>query len=70
MLRSALFIGAALIAGWWLVRARHLLFEMLRSGAAAVRDFFRRLLDLVPARKPVRAAAAGAPPSAASAGRI
>ena len=68
---SALLAGAALIACWWLVRCRHLLFEMLRSGAAAVRDFFRRLLDLVPARKPFQAGRpAGAPPSAASAGRI
>ncbi len=52
LLRVALLVGAALIAGWWLVRCRHLFLEMLRSCIAAVRDFFRQLLDLMPARKP------------------
>jgi hypothetical protein len=55
-LRAAVWMGAALVAGWWLIRCRHLLGEMCRLGWLAVRDFFRRLLDLVPARKP-------APPS-------
>jgi hypothetical protein len=54
LLRTALLAGAALLVGWWLVRCRFLLLEMLRSCMAAVRDFFRQLLDLVPARKPVR----------------
>jgi hypothetical protein len=57
----ALFAGAGLIACWWLARCRHLLLEMLRSCMAAVRDFFRRLLDLVPARKPSRPAGPEAP---------
>jgi hypothetical protein len=61
LLRMALFAGAGLIACWWLARCRHLLLEMLRSCMAAVRDFFRRLLDLVPARKPSRPAGPEAP---------
>jgi hypothetical protein len=54
LLRSVLLITAALIAGWWLVRCRYLLWEILRSCAAAIRDFFRELLDLIPARKPIK----------------
>ena len=61
LLRNALLVGAALIACWWLVRCRHLLLEMLRYCVAAIRDFFRQLLDLVPARKPSRPASAEAP---------
>jgi hypothetical protein len=61
LLRMALLAGAVLMACWWLVRARHLLWGMLRSGVAAIRDFFRQLLDLVPARKPARSAAPAAP---------
>jgi hypothetical protein len=61
LLRMALIIGAGLFACWWLVRARHLLLEMLRACFAAIRDFFRRLLDLVPAKKPVRTAGPEAP---------
>jgi hypothetical protein len=61
LLRKALIIAAVLMACWWLARARHLLVEMLRSCAAGIRDFFRRLLDLVPARKPVRPAGPEAP---------
>jgi len=56
-----LLAGAALIACWWLVRCRHLLLEMLRSCLLAIRDFFRQLLDLVPARKPARQALAEPP---------
>jgi len=50
-----LFIIAALLAGWWLFRRRLLLLEIARSLVAAIVDFFRRLLDLVPARKPAKA---------------
>jgi hypothetical protein len=61
LLRIALLAGAALMVFWWLMRCRHLLMEMVRSCIAAVRDFFRRLLDLVPARKPSRPAGPEAP---------
>jgi hypothetical protein len=54
LLRIVFVFGAAALALWWLVRCRLLLLEILMSGFAAVRDFFRRLLDLVPARKPSR----------------
>ncbi len=53
-LRSSLFIIAALLAGWWLFRRRYLLLEIARSLVAAIVDFFRKLLDLVPARKPAK----------------
>jgi hypothetical protein len=55
-LRALALIVAALLAGWWLVRCRHLLGEIFRSGWRGLLDFFRRLLDLVP-RKPVRPSA-------------
>jgi hypothetical protein len=45
---------AAVVAAWWLFRCRHLLLEMARSLAAAVRDFFRKLFDMMPARRPAR----------------
>ncbi len=61
--RACFLIVAALVAGWWLFRCRHLLGEMFRMGWAALRDFFRRLLDLVPARKPARPAAPGFSPA-------
>lgn len=61
LLRLALLAGAALLVCWWLARCRYLLLEMLRSCIAAVRNFFRQLLDLVPARKPSRAAAPETP---------
>ncbi|MGA2747286.1 MAG: DUF4129 domain-containing protein [Verrucomicrobiota bacterium] len=53
-LRAVFAIAAVLLAGWWLFRCRFLLWEMFRSALAALQDFFRRLLDLIPARKPVR----------------
>ncbi len=55
-LRTLALIAAALLAGWWLIRCRHLLAEIFRSGWRGLLDFFRRLLDLVP-RKPVRPSA-------------
>ncbi len=61
LLKTGLIFGAVLFALWWLMRARHLLLEMLRSVVAAIRDFFRQLLDLVPARKPAKSAGPGAP---------
>jgi hypothetical protein len=54
ILRAALWVMAAVAAGWWLFRCRHLLVEMARSLAAAARDFFRKLLDLTPARPRAR----------------
>jgi hypothetical protein len=53
-LRAVLWVIAAVVAGWWLFRCRHLMLEMARSLAAAVRDFFRKLLVLMPARLPAR----------------
>jgi hypothetical protein len=61
LLRMALLAGAAIIACWWLARCRHLLLEMLSSCVAAIRVFFRQLLDLIPARKPSRPSIADAP---------
>jgi hypothetical protein len=61
LLRTALLAGAALIAAWWLLRCRYLLWEIFRSCMEAIRDFFRQLLDLVPARKPSRPQAPDAP---------
>jgi hypothetical protein len=56
LFRIALICAAVVLVCWWLFRARHVLLEMLRAGWAAVSDFFRRLLDLMPARKPVTSA--------------
>jgi len=53
-LRTALLVIAAVVMGWWLFRCRHLLLEMARSLTAAIRDFFRKLLDMMPARRPAR----------------
>jgi chromate transport protein ChrA len=53
-LRSAFLMVAGLMVFWWLVRCRYLLLEMFRSLAGAVADSFRKLLDLVPARRPAR----------------
>jgi hypothetical protein len=53
-LRAAVLVVAALVAGWWLFRCRHLLLEIARSLIAAIVDFFRKLLDLVPARRPAK----------------
>ena len=61
--RAAILIGAGIVAGWWVIRCRHLLGEMLRLCWVSARDFFRRLLDLVPARKPVRSAPPGYAPA-------
>ncbi|HEV7924619.1 MAG TPA: DUF4129 domain-containing protein [Verrucomicrobiae bacterium] len=49
-LRKSLMVIAALVAGWWLFRCRYLLLEIARS----LVDFFRKLLDFMPARKPVK----------------
>jgi hypothetical protein len=59
--RILLFASAGAIVCWWLVRSRNVLLEMLRSCFTAIRDFFRQLLDLVPARKPARSADPQAP---------
>jgi hypothetical protein len=53
-LRTTLLVVAAIVAGWWLFRCRYLLLEIARSLVAAIVDFFRKLLDLVPARKPLQ----------------
>jgi hypothetical protein len=64
-LRMALLAAAALVAGWWLFRCRHLLLEIVRSLAAAIVDFFRKLLDLMPARRPAQPRPPGPPGPAA-----
>jgi hypothetical protein len=61
LLRVAMIWGTVLIACWWLARCRHLLLEMLRSCIMAVRDFFRQLLELMPARKPSKPGVPEAP---------
>ncbi len=53
-LRKGLLIVAALVGAWWLFRRRYLFLEIARSLVAAIADFFRKLLDLVPARKPIK----------------
>jgi hypothetical protein len=53
-LRHGLLILAALVGGWWFFRRRYLFLEIARSLVAAIVDFFRKLLDLVPARKPIK----------------
>jgi len=47
----ALLVLGVLFAGWWLFRCRYLLLEIVRSIASAIADFFRKLLDLAPARR-------------------
>ena len=49
-LRTALLVVAALVAGWWLIRCRDLLLEIARS----VANFFRKLFDFMPARRPAK----------------
>ena len=56
MLRTVPICAAVALVCWWVFRARHVLWEMVCAGWVAVRDFFRRLLDLMPARKPVSSA--------------
>jgi hypothetical protein len=53
-LRTSLLVVAAIVAGWWLFRCRYLLLEIARSLLAGIVDYFRKLLDLVPARRPVQ----------------
>jgi hypothetical protein len=60
-LRKSLLIIAAIAAGGWLFRCRYLLLEIARSLITAIVDFFRKLLDLVPARKPVKPGEAALP---------
>jgi hypothetical protein len=59
-LRTGLLIIAALVVAWWLFRCRHLLLEIARSFAAAIADFLRKLLDLMPARRPAKPGATAA----------
>jgi len=60
-LRTALMIAAAIFGVWWLFRCRHLLLEIARSLSGAIADFFRKLLDLVPARRPAKPSEPGPP---------
>lgn len=57
LLRSAFWVVIALVIASWVFRHRQTLLAMLRSIIAAIREFLRKLLDLVPARKPARSSA-------------
>jgi hypothetical protein len=52
LLRAAFLIIAALVIGTWIIRRRHMLLEMAKSFLAALAQFFRKLFDLTPTRKP------------------
>jgi hypothetical protein len=54
LLRAVFLISAALVIGGWLIRRRYMLLEMIRSIIAALREFFRKLFDLTPTRKPAK----------------
>jgi len=58
-LRTALLIAGAAFAAWWLFRCLPLLLEIARSLSGAIADFFRKLLDLMPARRPAKPAEPG-----------
>jgi hypothetical protein len=60
-LRKALLVVAAIAAAWWLFRCRYLLLEIARSLITAIAGFFRKLLDLVPAKKAAKASEPAAP---------
>ena len=60
-LRTSLLVVAVIVAGWWLFRCRYLLLEIVRSLVAAIVDFFRKLLDLMPARRPAKPREPGPP---------
>lgn len=55
LLRAAFWIAVLLVVGGWVVRKRYLLLAMIRSAIEAIRQFFRKLLDLAP-RKAVKKA--------------
>jgi hypothetical protein len=61
LFRIAFVFSILALALWWLVRCRFLLWAIFQSILVAVRDFFRRLLDLIPSRKPSRPAPPDAP---------
>ncbi len=60
-LRALLMIVAVVVAGWWLFRCRYLMLEIMRAMSTAMLDFFRKLLDFMPARRPVRPTEPAAP---------
>ena len=53
-LRTALLIAAVLVIGGWILRRRLMLLEMARSIIAALAQFFRKLFDLTPSRRPAQ----------------
>ncbi len=53
-LRTAFLIAAVLVIGGWIIRRRYMLLEMARSIIAALAQFFRKLFDLTPSRKPAK----------------
>jgi len=53
-LRTALLIAALVVIGGWIIRRRYMLLEMARSILAALAQFFRKLFDLTPSRKPAK----------------
>jgi hypothetical protein len=56
LLRVAFLIIAVLAIGGWIIRRRNLLLEMARSIIAALKEFFGKLFDLTPSRKPAKTA--------------
>jgi len=69
-LRTVLWVVAIIVVGWWLFPRRHLLSGLLRSVIFAIKDFFRRLLDLMPTPKPVKRVEDASPVRAARFGRF
>ncbi len=63
ILRTLLQIIALVVIGGWIIRRRHLLLEMLRSIIAALAQFFRKLFDLTPSRKPAKKIEPGPAPA-------
>jgi hypothetical protein len=53
-LKTLMLAVAAALAGFWIFRCRFLLWQIACSAWAAILNFFRKLLDLMPARTPVR----------------
>ena len=62
-LRTALWIAGILLIGGWIFRRRYLLLEMARSVIAALAQFFRKLFDFAPSRKPSKRTEAALPPA-------
>jgi hypothetical protein len=69
-LRTVLWVVAIGIASWWIFRRRYLLAGLLRSIIAAVKDFLRTLLDMMPSPKSAKAVENALVPRSARFGRF